>query len=81
MWDTGCIEAGRVTSLFRYTGGGYLAWIIGWYAAAKALEFFDAGTFDLLGNAISGHSLKHLLSAVATYMVLRMLLQSKTRSP
>ncbi len=35
----------------------------------------------LLGNTISGHGLKHLLSAVATYMILRMLVQSKTRSP
>jgi len=65
----------------RYTSGKYLAWVIGWYGVAKILEFFDTGVFDLLGNAISGHSLKHLLSAVATYMVLRMLVKSKTRSP
>ncbi|MCZ6698541.1 MAG: ceramidase domain-containing protein [Planctomycetota bacterium] len=65
----------------RYTDGKYLAWVIGLYAAAKVLEVFDAGVFDLLANAISGHSLKHLLSAVATYMILRMLVQSKTRSP
>ena len=65
----------------RYTSGKYLAWVIGWYGIAKVLETFDAGVFDLLGNTISGHSLKHLLSAVATYMILRMLVQSKIRSP
>ena len=65
----------------RYTDGRYLAWVIGWYGVAKVLEYFDVGVFDLLGNTISGHSLKHLLSAVATYMILRMLVQSKTRSP
>jgi len=65
----------------RYTSGKYLAWVIGLYVAAKVLENFDAGVFDLLGNVISGHSLKHLLSAVATYMILRMLVQSKTRNP
>ncbi len=65
----------------RYTDGKYLAWAIGWYGAAKVLEYFDAGVFDLLGNTISGHGLKHLLSAVATYMILRMLVRSTTRSP
>ncbi len=66
----------------RDTDGRYLAWVIGWYGVAKVLELFDAGVFDLFGNTISGHSLKHVLSAVATYMVLRMLVQSKLkRSP
>jgi hypothetical protein len=37
------------------------------------LEFFDRGIFELTGNLVSGHSLKHLAAAVATYMVLRML--------
>ena len=65
----------------RYTSGRYLAWVIGWYGVAKVLEIFDAGVFDLFGNTISGHGLKHLLSAVAAYMILRMLVQSKTRRP
>lgn len=64
----------------RYTGGGYLVWAIGWYVVAKVPEFFDAEVLGLLGNTISGHSLKHLLSAVATYMILRMLVQSKTKN-
>jgi hypothetical protein len=63
----------------RYTSGKYLAWVIGWYAVAKVPEVFDAGVFWLLGNSISGHGLKHLLSAAATYAILRMLVHTKDR--
>jgi len=61
----------------RYTGGGYLIWVIVWYAIAKVLEHFDTQVFDLLGNTISGHSLKHLASAVATFMVWRMIVGAR----
>jgi len=43
------------------------------YALAKIFEYFDHGIFDLLGGAISGHSLKHLSAAAAAYMALPML--------
>ncbi|MBT4608495.1 MAG: hypothetical protein HOC05_00550 [Gemmatimonadetes bacterium] len=56
----------------RYTGGGYLIWVIFWYAAAKGLEHFDGEVFALLGHTVSGHSLKHLASAMATFMLWRM---------
>lgn len=57
----------------RYTGGGYLVWIIVWYGLAKVLETFDREVFAVLGNTISGHSLKHLAAAVAVFVVIRML--------
>lgn len=57
----------------RYTGGGYLFWMIAWYAAAKSLELFDQQVFDLLANTVSGHTLKHLASAVVVFVVIRML--------
>jgi hypothetical protein len=60
----------------NYTGGGYLIWVIIWYAIAKGLEHFDAEIFDLLGNTVSGHSLKHMASAVATYFVWRMIVRA-----
>ena len=63
----------------RYTGGGYLIWVIFWYAVAKALEYFDHEIFDLLGHNVSGHSLKHMASAVATFMLWRMLVNSRHR--
>ena len=58
----------------RYTAGRYLTWVIGWYALSKLLEHFDGEIFGLSGHAISGHTLKHLAAAVATFLVLRMLL-------
>jgi hypothetical protein len=58
----------------RYVAGGSIAWVIGWYGLSKILELFDREVFDLLGQTISGHSLKHLAATVATLVVLRMLL-------
>lgn len=57
----------------RFTGGGYLVWVIFWYAAAKLLEYFDSTVLSLSANLVSGHSLKHLAAAIATYMVLKMI--------
>lgn len=65
----------------RYTGGGYIIWIIVWYGLAKILEYFDAQIFDMLGRVISGHSLKHLASAVAAFMVWRMMTKSRPTAP
>ena len=61
----------------RYTSGKHLAWLIVLYAGAKALEFFDAETFALSGNIISGHTLKHLVSAIAVLIVIRMISVSR----
>ncbi len=43
------------------------------YGLAKVFEFFDHGTFDLLDETVSGHTLKHLSAAAAAYMALPML--------
>ncbi len=58
----------------RYSRGGGLVRVVAWYALAKLLEHFDGQIFDLLGGTVSGHSLKHLASAVAAWAVLRMVL-------
>ena len=47
----------------------YFWGMIGFYALSKTVEFLDAPIFAA-GNAISGHSLKHLFAAAATAMVL-----------
>jgi len=57
----------------RYTGKAALAPVILWYLVAKGLEHFDPQVFELLGQTVSGHSLKHLAAAMACFMVLRML--------
>jgi len=55
----------------RYTGTADLVWVIAWYGLAKVFEHFDHGFFQLTG--VSGHTLKHLASAVGAWWVLRML--------
>jgi hypothetical protein len=57
----------------RHTTGKHVFYMVLWYALAKICEHFDGEIYALLGNMVSGHSLKHLAAAVATYMVLAML--------
>ncbi len=47
----------------------YLAAVFGFYALAKLAEFWDGAIFSAL--PISGHSVKHVLAAIATYFILR----------
>ncbi len=49
----------------RYTHRRYLLYGLGCYALAKVVEAYDAEIFELTATAISGHSLKHLLAALA----------------
>jgi len=63
------------------THGQSLAWMVAWYGLAKVFEHFDAWIFDHSAHVISGHSLKHLTSTIAAYVVCRMLAKSaKPRS-
>lgn len=57
----------------RYTNNRSLAWLIGWYALAKILETFDPQIFAILGYTVSGHTLKHLASSGAVFVVIGML--------
>ena len=61
--------------LFRghHTSGKHVFYLVLWYSVAKICEQFDGEIYALLGNTVSGHSFKHLIAAVATYMVLAML--------
>lgn len=65
----------------RYVAARYLAWVIAWYGLSKVLEHFDEEVFALLGHTVSGHTLKHLAGAVATYVVLRMLMSRSSDLP
>ena len=44
-------------------------WLLLFYVAAKALEYYDSQVFELLGALISGHSIKHVAAALGTYML------------
>lgn len=48
----------------------FLALVVVWYVLAKAFEYFDKDIHHLSG-LISGHSLKHLAAAVATWYIVR----------
>jgi hypothetical protein len=56
----------------RYARGGELLAAAVTYAAAKVPEFLD-GWILSAAHVVSGHTLKHLLAALAGYWVLRML--------
>ena len=56
----------------RYTRGRDLLPVAGIYAAAQACALYDAELFAL-GGFLSGHTLKHLLAAVAAWRMLAML--------
>lgn len=56
----------------RYTRGSDFAVVVGFYVLAKILEETDRSVFSL-GHVVSGHTLKHLAAAAASYWILRML--------
>ncbi|MGB5079606.1 MAG: ceramidase domain-containing protein [Burkholderiales bacterium] len=53
---------------------------LGWYVLAKAAEVRDAQVFALTGGLLSGHSLKHVLAAIACLSILAMLRARKPAS-
>ncbi len=55
-----------------YTGGEYLARTAAWYGAALFAEFFDRAIFAI-GQVLSGHTVKHMLAALAVYQLVQML--------
>lgn len=57
----------------RYSHHSLLLVTLGGYLLAKYVEHQDAAIFALSGQLISGHSIKHLLAALACWAVLQML--------
>jgi hypothetical protein len=62
----------------RYSHGRFLAWAAVWYGLAKVFETFDLQVYRLLGGALSGHTIKHLLAAIG---VLAIVWQLRLRRP
>jgi len=56
----------------KYTRNSDFAVVVGLYVLAKVLEETDRQVFSV-GHAVSGHTLKHLAAAAASYWILRML--------
>jgi hypothetical protein len=57
----------------RRTSGKHVVYLVLWYALAKLCERLDGEIYALLGNTVSGHSLKHLMAAAAAAVMLAML--------
>lgn len=56
----------------RYSRGADIYAVLGFYAVAKVAEGLDRPIFEAV-RIVSGHTLKHLLAALAVFWVLRML--------
>ncbi|MBI4388912.1 MAG: alkaline phytoceramidase [Nitrospinae bacterium] len=65
----------------RYAGTPYLILALIWYAVAKVFEHFDQGLFELLGGAVSGHTLKHLAAGLGACYLLRYLQKRRILHP
>lgn len=61
----------------RGAHGFKLGLCVAWYALAKLCELNDGGLFQLSGEWLSGHSIKHLLSGLAVLPLLLPLLASR----
>jgi hypothetical protein len=57
----------------RYTHQAYLIAALGLYILAKVAEVEDQSIYSMTRQTFSGHSLKHLLSAWAVFLIYRML--------
>ena len=62
----------------QYSDSSYIWLILGCYVIAKILEQTDMMVYEVLGS-ISGHSLKHLVSAVAPFLLYSMI-QSRAKN-
>ncbi|MEW7988386.1 MAG: hypothetical protein AB2805_17785 [Candidatus Thiodiazotropha sp.] len=63
----------------RFTHQGLLLSALVLYAFAKGAEAYDAAVFQMTGEAVSGHTVKHLLAAASCYTVLIMLQRRKLK--
>lgn len=63
-----------------YTRTRDMAWLVLWYAAAKALEQWDAAVFRATGGCMSGHALKHVAAALAVGALVVMVARREPRT-
>jgi hypothetical protein len=66
-------QPGKKISVARYLL--LLVRVMAWYAAAKVLELVDKQIYALTG-LVSGHSLKHIAAAIATWYMVQFLIQN-----
>ncbi|WP_369161486.1 ceramidase domain-containing protein [Candidatus Thiodiazotropha sp. LNASS1] len=57
----------------RFTHQGLLFFALVLYTLAKGAEAYDVTVFQMTGEVVSGHTVKHLLAAASCYTILIML--------
>lgn len=57
----------------RYSGGGNVMGVIGLYLLALLFDLSDRPVYALTGGFVSGHTLKHVIAALAALWVVRYL--------
>jgi hypothetical protein len=62
----------------RSAGGWWTAVLA--YAASRLFEYFDRAVFVLSGHLVSGHTLKHLASAVAAFALITVVIHLGRRA-
>ena len=61
----------------RYSGGGNILVVIGLYLLALLFDLSDRAVFALTDGLVSGHTLKHVVAALAALWVVRYLQRRK----
>eukprot|EP00250_Pteridium_aquilinum_P007235 c17003_g1_i1 orf=111-1055(+) len=61
----------------KYTHSSYWLWGAGFYLIAKVEEATDKGIYNLTHHIVSGHTLKHLCSAMVPVFVTMMLIRRR----
>ncbi len=62
-------------NIILHNSNRYFYCAAAFYLLAKISEHFDQGIFTLVGQQISGHTLKHIFAAVAVYVIILYLLK------
>lgn len=76
LWPYAILQYGGLAALLWLALRGRLAGLAGWwcvialYALAKVFELLDQAVWNWTGQMISGHTLKHLMSAAAGFAFL-----------
>lgn len=65
----------------NHTSGKYVAYMLLFYGLGVTCEQFDIEIHELLDDVVSGHTIKHFLTALAVYMVVPMLRQRRPIAP
>jgi hypothetical protein len=86
LWPYVLLQFGGLVALVCLLLARHLRSADGWwtvvlaYAASRLFEYFDRALFVLAGHWVSGHTLKHLASAVAAFALITVVIHLDKRA-